>query len=336
MKQIRFLMEIFDYAGKPQAWKIPEYQIYNCQNSQFKNLDSYTLNDVNDTGFGSRLFLWQHGYLMGRSLGWKYRIVFEESQYPENIFLKFPRTYFINKEKFFTGIGHFQHINDELFDQILYRQIDVNKLGDYLFSNCAPQGADTFCYGKDPLSLIRLHYDGLRIDLENLCKKYVGVHVRRYYGVNYTDEDLEHLLPQYRKEYKEDVPYKNTSETWRYLQDDLYLSQMKKYSHDTMFYISTDLPDKYYLKYWKSILPGRVVTRRDILNEAKEIFVRYYGDEILKNSRKYNIFYQMLDWFVLLYCREILILRPASAPCISAYSDSALRIGSAKANIVIV
>lgn len=335
MKQVRVLMELYEFAGIPEVWKIPGYRYYNCQNSPFSNLESHTQNDVQDTGFGSRLYLWHHGFLMGRLFEWTYRIVFNLDQYPETYFFKFPNTYFIPKEKFLTGITHFTHVSDDTLEKILRREFNSDLLDDYLFVNSAPKGANMYAYGKNPLSLITLHYDGLRDDLERLCKQYVGVHVRRYYGIKYTDEDLHHLPSSYQKDYKS-AAWKSNSDTWKYLPDDVYLKEMQNYSHDTMFYVSTDLPDKYYLKYWKSILPGRVVTRRDIKDQIEKIFVKYYGDEILKESKKYKMLYQMIDWFVLLYCKEILILKPSTAPSISAFSDTALKIGTASANIVTV
>jgi hypothetical protein len=336
MKQIRFLMELYQFSGMPEAWKIPNYSFYNCQNSPFSNLESHNQNDIQDTGFGSRLHFWHHGFLIGRFTGWNYKIVYCLDQYPETYFLKFPKTYFMSKEKFLTGIGHFRHVDNGMFNRLLNREFASYELSDLMFINSAPIGTGYYPYGKNPLSLITLHYDGLRVDLENVFKKYVGVHVRRYYGINWTEDDLNHLTPSQKEDFIKYCPWKSVSDTWKYIPDDVYLREMKKYSHDTVFYVSTDLPDRYYLKYWKSVLPGRVVTRHDIIDEVKEIFVRYYGDEILKKPKKYKMLYQMLDWFVLLYCREILILKPITAPAISAFSETALKIGTASANIVTV
>ena len=313
MKQIRFLMETYEYSGKPQPWKMPGYVFYHCQNYN----DS---NSIQDTGFGSRLNFWSDGYLIGKNYP-QYKIVYCLDQYPESYFLKFPNTYFITKEKFFTGINHFKHISNRRFSRL--RNKEHINLSDLMYVNSTTIGHD------ESLSLITLHYDSLRVDLERVFKKYVAVHLRRYYGIKWIESDLNHLTPSQREDYIQDSSWKSTSDTWQYIPDDVYLKEMKKYSHDTMFYVSTDLPAKYYLKYWKSILPGQIVTRDDIIDDIKQVFVRYYGE-----GMKYKMLYQMIDWFVLLYCRELLIFQPSSARGISAFSETALAIGSSEARII--
>lgn len=291
-KIIRYRHEYSDVAGTPYPWK----------NDKITNFTTNHLDgqyDKNDIAMGDRFGNWEQLYHIGRLLEWKWTIQCMRSQFPESYFFDFPQTEFISDEEFYSNIDDYKCLNN-----IEFRRLAKGKFipsHPYLFLN--HRSIQCSYLGENPISLIRLVYPEMEKDLRELFSDYIAVHVRRYHGIRYDDNDLIELSPELKAQYKREARY-NPSWSWKYVKDRDYFEYMKKINPNQKFYIATDLDEKYYLNQWKEQFPNRIFNMKDILSQFVDILSNYYGKDSVREN--YRFIYQMTDFFALAYSGQII------------------------------
>lgn len=316
VKMIRFPKQIFQYYGIERPWNDKHYVPFVVK---FKDM---TNGSLPDTAFGDRLQWWAHAFVIGRLTRFEWQLQFSASQYPEKQFFKFPKSIFLQDEDFYRGINQFKYLTQKEYNQLIHHEFIRPSLPDHLIINHFPM--TTSFYGSDPLSLIELYYPEMKYDLKKLFGQYIGVHLRRFHGIYYDDTDLIELSPQLQEEYKKESRLDKTSWTWKYIKNQEYFNQLNQYDDD--FYISTDLPEKYYYNQWSDRYPNRIYNMNHVLNEFNAILIRYYGDEFVKENHK--LILRMIDYFALMYCKRIVCPMHYKAKTISSWSETAHRISS--------
>ena len=165
-------------------------------------------------------------------------------------------------------------------------------------------------------------------DLIELFGDYISVHVRRFSGIKYDEDDLLELPEEVREEYAEESYFYDDSWTWKFIKDQEYFNQLDQYP-GCKFYVSTDLPRRYYYSKWSERYP--IITMDDVTDQFRSIMVKYYGEESVK--RNWNLIYRMIDYFGIMYSKETLCAKHYKAKSISLWSWSATKIGPTKRTI---
>lgn len=325
---IRYRKEYFEGEGVPHPWRnssIEEY--YNNPLS-----DRY---DKNDLGIGDRWNCWLGVYNLVKLNKMEHRIQCLGKQFPESILFKFPQTDFISDEEFYSGIDDFKWFTPKEY-AVLESPAHSNTFKDrartypYIFLNhISLFGYLWFEY--EPL-YIEPASPGLEHDLRSLFSDYVSVHVRRYHGICYTDEDLIELSDELKEQYKNEAFYNDTG-SWRYVKDKDHFEYMNTFSNDQIFYVATDLDDKYYLSNWKKHFPGRIVTGRDVCSKFMDILSSYHGRDFVNDNSR--LIYQMIDFFALAYSKQI-VTGHYNDSSISSYAVAAKKFGNNRINRFVV
>jgi hypothetical protein len=231
-----------------------------------------------DTGLCNRIFYWEIADYINHLNDYKFQIVLENEIYHEfenNLIL--PNTIFKDREKIDGNVG------------ILFRKIDksvnsidlgeVGKLvknekkledGSYKFRGeffAIDQFIDLPDYR--PLSKIRIKNPEIESFITETAKDYVGIHVRRWHGVNVTpnsfDELDEKLKPLYKSLFKQKD---NIDLRYPFFSDVPYfkiISKILEHNPNQKIYVSHDLPDDF-LMYWKTKFGDNIQFRNDFLH----------------------------------------------------------------------
>ena len=325
---IRYRKEYFAGEGVHHPWKNSNIDEYynNPLSDQFEK---------NDLGIGDRWNCWMGLYSLVKLNKMEHRIQCMEKQFPESIFFEFPQTDFISEEEFYSGVDDFKWFTPKEY-AVLESPAHSNSFKErartypYIFVNHVP--LFPYLWLKDRPLHIKNASPGIEHDLRSLFSDYVSVHVRRYHGITYTDEDLIELSDELKEQYKNDAYY-NGCGSWRYVKDRDHFEYMNTFSDDQIFYVATDLDDKYYLNNWKKHFPGRIVTDKDVCSKFMNILDSHYGRDFVNDNSR--LIYQMIDFFALAYSKQIVAGRYDSSS-VSSYAVAAEKFGSNHINSFVV
>ena len=318
-KIIRFPKEFFAFSGIERPWLLKDYVFYYNAINRNTNINKINKPDV---AFGDRLNWWTQAIVIGKILKFEYQLQFNIADYPETYFFKYPKSVFLPTNEFYRGINQFEYLTHEQYYDLVHNMIIPERMSNYLIINHWPKSIPF--YGIDPLSLIQLKYPEMEHDLKKLFGHYIGVHLRRFEGIYYVDSDLSELTPELREEYKKESRYQNDSHTWSYIKDCEYFNQLDHC--DGYFYISTDLPSKYYYEQWSRQYPDRIYDINFVEKKFMNIMRTYYGDESVE--KHYKLIYRMIDYFALMYSKLIVCPKHYKGVAISSWAETAHRISS--------
>ncbi len=325
---IRYRKEYRDGEGVPHPWRhsnIEEY--YNNPLS-----DQY---DKNDLGIGDRWNSWLGVYNLVKLNKMEHRIQCMRKQFPESILFKFSQTDFISDEEFYSDVDDFKWFTPKEY-AVLESSAHSNSFKDrartypFIFVNHIP--SLPYLWLEDQPLYIEPTSPEVEHDLRSLFSDYISVHVRRYHGICYTDEDLIELTDELKEQYKNEA-FRNNSGSWRYVKDKDHFEYMNTFSNDQMFYVATDLDDKYYLSNWKKQFPGRIVTGRDVYSQFMDILSSHHGRDFVNDNAR--LIYQMIDFFALAYSKQIVSGRYDNSS-VSSYAVAAKRFGNNHINSFVV
>ena len=323
---IRYRHENESGRGVPHPWRdssVEEY--YNNPLS-----DEY---DKNDLGIGERWNSWLGVYNLVKLNKMEHRIQCMRKQFPESILFKFPQTDFVSDEEFYSGIDQFKWFTPKEYD-VLSSPAHSNTFKTiarsypYIFVN----HGNSFAHLWNDFLYIESSFFESENDLRSLFSDYVSVHVRRYHGICYTDEDLIELSDDLKEQYKNGAYY-NSCGYWRYVKDKDHFEYMNTFSNDQKFYVATDLDDKYYLSNWTKHFPGRIVTGRDVYSKFMSILSSHYGKDFVNANTR--LIYQMIDFFALAYSKCIVAGHYKSSS-VSSYTIAAQKFGDNYINRFVV
>lgn len=310
---IRSPKEFFEYYGVKQPWKQKGYRMFKEYHPKS--------NAIADSAFGDRLHWWKQSWLFAKKLDFKWILQFKQSDYPERHFFNFSQSMFLNDTDFYRGINHFEYLSDSLFDDIILNNVvidDYDQLPKYIIMNRFPTQFnpifDSICLSD----LIKFKYPEMSEELKEVFGNYTAVHLRRFYGINYNDNDLSELPPVLREEYKKEVRF-NDPVTWTYVKDKEYFDELEKF--DGKFYVSTDLPGKYYFTQWKNRFPNRILNMYDVREKVISIVKHYYGEEFV--DQQSTMIDRMIDYFALMHSKVIVAPQNVKSFNISSWAQTA-------------
>lgn len=276
MPKIKFPIEYDAFCGKTAPWFLPDYE-------------NYVVDINDDSGFGARLNLWAAYQVIARD---HFEAIFCKLHFPERLIFNFPNSTFLPREEFYDNIVNSQHITGTKLSQLILSPNIMEDVGsddtfyinEKVFQLCP--GNNKFLeneFGEDPLTKIGIPHED---ELRDLFSSLNVVHVRRLHGITYIQSDLDelpdHLKSQYAKESRRLSITTDSSGLYRYKKDSYYFDALKKYdSPKEKYYISTDLPKKYYYRNWNKQYKDRLVTNDDLYPKVRKILSKSLTEEEL-------------------------------------------------------
>ena len=280
-----------------------------------------------DTGLCNRILHWEIAYEINKRNYFDYRILLNKTDWPELALITLPETSaFISYEydKKAQDLNMVTVLDSENFDVRIAKKIDSERLY-YMFENNRLYLSDdnhwysdfgytdlNYLYKskkveKRPLSFIKLK----DIFIEDLLKRnlfdVVGIHLRRNSGVHY-DNDCASTLPDSIRDefwgFKNKTPILNND--YPFISDDKYftiIDKMIEVNPQQKFYISADLPLKYY-SYYKEKYKDLILTRHDFYGIIKEYLL---NSEInVNNLIRGSVIENVVDLFALSFCKFLI------------------------------
>lgn len=276
-----------DFYKKTLRWCEPHNGWGDHHNYRFAP-DIRKLN--NDTGFCNRLLHWELAYIINKKIGTDYKILLQYQHWPELDLLDLPYTYtdypgitesndlylnFDYEKLRFKTIYNVREQSVKIADPIpkllvedMFITNDFNHLrtsnhwyADFGYKSMGM--VDTSWYNQErPISTITLKHKKLEDILINTLHSVVGIHIRRFNGVTFNEENYEDVSPNLRKDLKELNSQKTVSSTeYEYIGDKTYfkiIDKMLKINPSQRFYLSTDMPvsflQPFITKYGRKII----------------------------------------------------------------------------------
>lgn len=298
----------------------------------------------NDTGLANRIFHWEVAYEINKRNNFKYRILLMDTEWPELDLIDLPFTspYFFSEH-----MNQFQHVYEtqklefvSLFDtennkitnisdidhnhieQIFmdddyqleennyYSNFGFRTLRDlYLVKN--PNfyhHLPNFIPRKRPLKKIKLKHNFIQWYIQHRAKDFVGLHLRRFNGVNIDKKAIDTLPNDLQKKYIELNEYKDVKDgTIDFYQDILYfniIDNILKVNEHQRFYIATDLPEQMISNY-KERYGDTIITKKDF--EVKiQNFLLESNVDVGKLNNFGNVINNLIDLFCLSYSKMLI------------------------------
>ena len=261
---------------------------------------------VFDTSFGNRIYRWINAYFLSAATNFEYKIVLQKELWPELLFLSLPHTFVRAAENF-----DFDEENNKLYPQInkdQYIDVVLNKNDNILKKNNHWIISDWFISSDnldetkiDQISLtnafneVKFKFDEINEYFSNRFKDFIGIHIRRYQGINIKETDYDEIPKHLRDDYKKECTY-SESEAYPFISDKEYyrlIDNVLLINPDQSFYISTDLPLKYY-SYYKTKYKN-IFCFHDFKYEFLELLQKYYPNIMISKLEYINNY--LFDFF---------------------------------------
>ena len=281
-------------------------------------------NYKHDTSFGNRLYYWSQSFLVSARTKFKYKLLVQREFWPELIFLHLPNTSSKSIHSFLDvedGGGRCSLIGPNEAEEIIKNGFQSFQHENHWYLEPDTTNKVNSCLNEDSgflkdltlsllfdnaFKLIQFKHKEINDFFEDTFKDHVGIHIRRFHGIYLSEGDIEdvpeHLREDYLKEYRS-----GTSKSYSYIKDVEYFKVIDKileYNPNQKFYLSTDLPPKYYQHYlekYKNIFEASSY-KEDLIS----IICKYYSKDLIEKT-EYVISY-LLDFFGLAHSK--LIIRP--------------------------
>lgn len=236
-------------------------------------------NQVPDTGLCNRLLHWECGYyILNQPEHKDFKILLQKKIWPELEIISLPKSYIIDYNKteyqfqsyYKYDELHFKTVYDitnqsvrlasaletDRFKKVI-KGLDTLKDDNHWYSNFEFMTLDDFSgIKKRFLGNIKLKHTEVSEHIEKKYKDYVGIHIRRGNGVNYTEDDIKTLPVEIQdkyREYREKFATKKEV-TYHFTPDSFYFNIIEhfiKKNPSQKFYISHDLDDVFIQHYYK-------------------------------------------------------------------------------------
>ena len=318
-----------DFFKKTLRWYEPHGGWGNQHNYRFHSDIRWS---NNDTGLCNRLLHWELAYIINSKLGFDFNILCQYKIWPELDLLDLPYTYadysdIKNENDLFWNWDYenlkFKTVFDvknqsvKLADRIdielaeeMFNSADFKKLrrsnhwySDFGFKTMTKINTEWY-NGPRPISQIKLKHRELEKILNDNLGDAVGIHLRRFNGVNFKEEDYDKvpkgLQPLLRKLNKQksvvDTPY-----PW--VEDEKYfemIDEILKINPRQQFFISTDLPIKFLQPFIKRY--GHRIHHVHHFEREFQTYIYNSNLDVYKLEKYANAIVNIIDLFGLAFC----------------------------------
>ena len=286
----------------------------------------------NDTGFCNRLFHWELAYIMNSKLDFDFNIMLQYKMWPELDLLDLPYTFadysdirnendlFWNWDyenlKFKTVFNLKENsvkladridndLLEEMFNSGVFTKLRKSNhwYSDFGWKTMTKIHTDWY-NGPRPISEIKLKHKKLEDILKKGLNDAVGIHLRRFNGVNFKEEDYDKvpkgLQPLLRKINSKksvvDTPYPFVDDS-KYFE---IIDEILKINPRQSFFISTDLPIKFLQPYVKRY--GHRINHVHHFEKEFQTYLYNCNLDVHKISKYGNVLQNVIDLFGLSYC----------------------------------
>lgn len=279
--------------------------------------------DELNTCLGYNLLKWAQAFYISSKLDFEYKIVLKEDDWPELKFLKLPNT-ILRKTFSFKSIKQINHdnyydlfkkvlvdnsteiikssdnwiINDLFFDKIFYYNDQYNLKKSFNVEQSL----------ENPFIKIKFKKKEITNFFEDEFSDFVGIHIRRFYGVLIRTSDIDTLPNEVRETFSKSyldasIPYLDLFKNNNYNKQDFisdieyykFIEEVLDFNIDQNFFVSTDIPILYY-KYYKERYRN-IHDKYDYFERFENIIKKYYSEKDVENYRL--ILYTIFDLFAL-------------------------------------
>lgn len=290
-----------------------------------KNINPY------DTAFGNRLYMWAQCFYVSYRTNFEYKIYVQEEYWPELKFLNLPNTEALPRNKFYPKQKVYKISENHIESIILNKNIRHLMREKYWY-------IDNWCIFDhvrkihienldipNPYSLIKFKNPSINEILKNYFKSFVTIHIRRYHGIHYSEEDLNEMPQKLKEEYLNEAYYGEECTSYVYIKDETYYKIIEKLinsNKNVKIYISTDLPLKYYKHYKTRYFKTALKDKYDYYEKMKNILKECFSEDLIDSNKK--IVEDLLDFFVTAYSKFVVL------PSASTWSRIAVKIKNTK------
>jgi hypothetical protein len=261
------------------------------------NRTMHEIHNSNDTGLCNRLFHWEVAYELNRLNNFEYKIILEESKWPElKELITLPYTRLSPEDideseelKLKRIIGKSVPITKERIEQMFkWEDFDLrserayhSNFGHYSLPDL--YNRELYDHKNRPIQNIELQDKTLDSMIKELTKDLVGIHMRRGRGIKYK-EKLDTLSSEIKDDYIEFRELEPADEfyIYKFVTDEEYFKIIDSFlerNPNQKFYISHDLPDEIF-DYYEKKYPNILYT--------KKYFYDYISDKF-KNTNQNHV-----------------------------------------------
>ena len=167
----------------------------------------------NDTAFGNRLYIWAQCFYVSYRTNFEYKIYVQEEYWSELQFLNLPNTVSIPPNEFYSKQKVYK-ISERHIKRIIVNK-NINHLMNenywyiddwYIFDHIGKFRVEDLDM-PNPYSLIKFKNSSINDILKNYFKSFVTIHIRRYHGIHYFEEDLDEMPQKLKEEYLNEAFY---------------------------------------------------------------------------------------------------------------------------------
>lgn len=239
----------------------------------------HEIHNSNDTGLCNRLFHWEVAYELNRLNNFEYRIILEESKWPElKELISLPYTRLSPEDidepedlKRKRLLGKSKPITKDRIEQMFkWEDFDLRNekayhsdFGHYSLPDLYKR--ELYDHKNRPIQNVELQDKELDSMIKELTKDLVGIHMRRGRGIKYK-EKLDTLSKDIKNEYIEFRELEPADEfyIYKFVTDDEYFKIIDGFlsrNPNQKFYVSHDLPDDIF-DYYEKRYPGILYTKK--------------------------------------------------------------------------
>jgi hypothetical protein len=280
-------------------------------------------NYKHDTSFGNRLYYWSQSFLITARTKFEYNVVVQREFWPELIFLHLPNTLSKSIHSFLDvedGGGRCSLISPNEAEEIIKHGFQSFQHENHWFLEPHTNANVYSCIVDDPeyspnlilsrlfdsvFKSIQFKHKEINDFFENTFKDHVGIHIRRLHGIHLSEGDIQDLPEYLREDYLKE--YRPGDKYYPYIKDEEYfkiIDKILEHNPNQKFYLSTDLPPKYYQHYFEKY--KNIFEVSSYREELISILDKYYSKDLVEKT-DYIISY-LLDFFALSHSK--LIIRP--------------------------
>jgi len=286
----------------------------------------------NDTGFCNRLLHWELAYIISKKIDSDYKILLQYQHWPELDLLDLPNTFtdypgiterndlylnfdyeLLRFKTVFNVRKQSVEVADPITKDMLTYMFDNNDFSSLLESNhwhanfgFQTMGSVDVSWYKEsrPISRISLKHKNLEDILANTLHNVVGIHLRRFNGVTFTEENYNDVPTELKNDWKQANSKKRVSSTeYEYHTDTAYfeiMDKMLKINPSQKFYISTDMPVSF-LKPFQDRYGNKIIHNHLFEHD----FVTYLHNaniDVVRLQHYANAITNVIDLFALANC----------------------------------
>jgi len=300
-----------------------------------------------DGSVGNSICRWAQAYYLNSKCNFEYKIILNKEKWSELNLVEFPHTELRSIDMTLSyhvvdcDLMREVIIDNKIDNFIKHDHLIIEEW--IIFDNCViidPRDSIRYKFlwdGPDPISLIKFKSKNIENFFKDEFSDFISIHIRRYHCVMITQKQIATLPEEIREDFSRDYRKHSTVylEGWKqtaeqiveivnsglrshstylhpFIPDKQFYSvidHVLDYNIDQKFYISTDIPKKYY-QYYKEKYRN-IYDKYDYLEKFESIVRDNYSENILNFDTKINgienyydkkehfVFGNLLDLFAL-------------------------------------